>query len=113
MFKTNYEGLKKKSGYESSAIAIANLSAAQKKMHNKYDNTNYLKQLQGLHEFHETKAKSIHFRRNLLNRQKIANYQNEIDRIRGVLSQTNMNHITKEHLKKREDELKDMINNIS
>ena len=96
-----------------SSIAIANLSEAQKKMHKKYDNTIYLKQLKNFHEMHEAKAKSNHFRRNLLERSKVANYHNEIDRIRGVLSQTNMSHTTKEHLKKREDELKDMINNIS
>ena len=113
MFKANYEGLKKKSGYESSAIAIANLSAAQKKMHKKYDNTNYLKQLQGLHEFHETKGKSIHFRRNLLNRQKIANYHNELHRIKGVMSQTVLKGMTHAHLEKRAEQLNEMVKNIN
>ena len=113
MFKANYEGLKKKSGYESSAIAIANLSAAQKKMHKKYDNTNYLKQLQGLHEFHETKGKSVNFRRNLLNKQKIANYKNELDRIKGIMSQTVMRGITREHLDKRKEQLDEMVKNIN
>ena len=113
MFKASYDGLKKKSSYESSAIAIANLSAAQKKMHKKYDNTNYLKQLQGLHDFHETKGKSVNFRRNLLNRQKIANYKNELDRIKGVMSQTVLRGITHTHLEKRTEQLNEMVKNIN
>ena len=113
MFKANYDVLKKKSSYESSAISIANLSAAQKKMHKKYDNTNYLKQLQGLHEFHETKGKSVNFRRNLLNRQKIANYQNELHRITGIMSQTVMRGITHDHLAQRKEQLDEMVKNIN
>ena len=58
-----------------SSIAIAKLAEAQKKMHKKYDNTIYLKQLKNFHEMHEAKAKSIHFRRNLLERAKIENYK--------------------------------------
>ena len=96
-----------------SAIAIANLSEAQKKMHKKYDNTIYLKQLKHFHEMHEAKAKSIHFRRNLLERQKITNYKNELDRIKGVMSQTVLKGITHTHLEKRTEQLNEMIKNIN
>ena len=44
---------------------------------------------------HELKAKSIHFRRNLLERQRIANYTNEMDRVRGELSRTALHDETK------------------
>ena len=36
----------------------------------------YLKYLKDLNEARETKAKSIHFRRHLVERQKVTNYQN-------------------------------------
>ena len=99
--------------YTTSKIAVENLTEAQKKKYKHFDNNNYLKQLKNFHEMHEAKAKSINFRNKLLERQKIANYQNEVERIRGVMSQTNMNERTMEGMKKREEELKEMIKNIN
>ena len=51
-------------------------------------NLNYYKQLKDVLEAHETKAKSINFRRHALQRQKIANYQNEKERIMGETAHT-------------------------
>ena len=59
------------------------------------------------------KRKQRLFRRKLLERQKITNYKNELDRIKGVLSQTVLNGITHKHLKSREDDLNNMIKHIS
>ena len=47
----------------------------------------YLRQLKAIMEARETKAKSIHFRNNLIQREKVANYPNELDRMRGGLTQ--------------------------
>ena len=43
----------------------------------------------------------------------MANYQNEVQRLKGVMSQTNMNERTMEGMKKREQELKEMIKHIN
>ena len=66
----------------------------------------YLKREQQMLDAHETKAKSIEFRRNALERQKVANYQNEHDRITGALSQTILpRHISRASLAARQAEL--------
>jgi hypothetical protein len=70
----------------------------------KFNYDNMLKTL----EFRETKDKSIHFRRNLLEKQKVNNYIGEIERIRGDLSQTVLNHQTRDRLIERKTELKAM-----
>ena len=57
-------------------------------------------------DFREAKDKSIHFRRNLLEKQKVNNYVSEIERIRGDLSQTVLPGKTRQHLTDREKELK-------
>ena len=69
----------------------------------------YLKQIQKLHEFHETKAKSVNFRRNLLIKQKASNYKNELDRVNGEIAKSVMKGITHTQLTKRKDELGEMI----
>ena len=56
----------------------------QKKIANKL---NYYKQLQEKLDAKQTKASSIQMRKNWLERQRIANYQNEYDRIGGIISQ--------------------------
>ena len=99
--------------YTSTHAAIANLTAAQKKKYKKFDNTHYLKQLNHFHEMQEAREKSVAYRRHMLNRQKIANYRNEIDRIDGVLSQTVLKHASHQHLKNRKQELGEMIKNIN
>ena len=57
-------------------------------------------------ELREAKDKSIHFRRNLLEKQKVNNYVSEIERIRGDLSQTVLPGKTRQHLTDRVKELK-------
>ena len=57
-------------------------------------------------EKHALRTQSIHFKNNLLERQKVANYHNELDRVRGELSRTVLNDTTKMSLLAREKHLK-------
>ena len=97
----------------SSTTAVANLSASQKKKMKKYDNMHYLKQLKNFHEMQEMKVKNINYRNKMLERQKISNYKNELDRVVGLISQSVLKNITHEHLDKRKKELNAMIENIN
>jgi hypothetical protein len=72
----------------------------------------YLKHLKEMLEARETKAKSIHFRNKLLERQKVANYQNELDRLRGGLSQTELRGLTSGAFKSRIEKLQKMTEQI-
>lgn len=54
----------------------------------------YLKQLKAIMEARETKEKSLHFRNKILERQQVANYQNELDRMRGALTQQELKGLT-------------------
>ena len=76
-------------------------------------NLNYYKQLKDVLEAHETKAKSIHFRRHALQRQKIANYQNEKERIMGEIAHNDTIGLTSRFLKRRKDELERMSREIN
>ena len=109
---SNY-GLRKKGSYETSEIALQNLVASRNKMYKKYDNLQYLKQLKDEHKFREMKGKNINHRRKMLERQKIANYKNELDRVNGLISQSVLKTVTHDQLDKRKKELKDMIENIN
>jgi len=66
----------------------------------------YYKQLQKQIDAHQTKAASIQLRKQWLERQKLNNYTNEYDRIRGLIAQNIVKGTSVEHLKKRENELK-------
>ena len=98
---------------KSSNVAVANLTEAQKKKYFNLDNMNYFKQLKNFHEMQEVKAKNVAYRNRILQRQKISNYHNELDRVRGELSKTTLGGVTHNIIKKREDELKEMIKNIN
>ena len=77
-------------------------------MHYKSQLSHY-KHVQNLLDAHATKEKSIMFRKNILERQKISNYQNEYDRLRGVLSRTVLpDGMTKRRLKERQQALEKM-----
>lgn len=76
-------------------------------------NLNYYKQLKDILEAHETKAKSIHFRRHALQRQKIANYQNEKERIMGEIAHTEQIGLSSRLLKRRKEELERMAREIN
>ena len=97
----------------SSTVSVANLTASQKKKMKKYDNMHYLKQLKNFHEMQEMKVKNINYRNKMLERQKIANYKNELDRVNGLIGQSVLKSVTHDTLKKRRKELKDMIENIN
>ena len=64
----------------------------------------YYGQMRERMKAHQTKAESISLRKKWLDSQKRANYQNEYDRIRGLLSQSVVAHAPR--LKAREAELK-------
>ena len=78
----------------------------------KYKSLHYLRQLKAIMAARETKAKSIHFRNKLLERQKVANYQNELDRMKGVLTQAELKGLTAGAFKSRSEKLESMIKEI-
>ena len=65
----------------------------------------YYKDLKDKLEIHQTKVGLNSLRNQWLRDQKIANYQNEYDRIRGELSKSNLQGKTVEMLKKRKEML--------
>ncbi len=72
----------------------------------------YLRQLKAIMDARETKAKSIHLRIKLLERQKVAIYQNELDRMRGGLTQAELKGLTAGAFKSRLEKLESMITEI-
>ena len=64
-------------------------------------NLHYFELVKDQMEKHELKAKSIQFRKNLLERQRVANYTNELDRVRGLLSRTVLHGQTRAGLDQR------------
>ena len=100
--------------YKTSSIALANLSEARKKKYSHFDNTAYLERLYKEHKLRKLKDKNISYRNKMLERQKITNYKNELDRVNGLLSQSIMKgNLTNEHLEKRKEQLNEMIKNIN
>ena len=73
----------------------------------------YLNQLKDIHEAREAKTTSIHFRRNLLERQKVKIYQNELDRIRGQISHNEMRNLSSHALNKRTETLEKITKQIN
>ena len=69
----------------------------------------YLKQLKAIMEARETKEKSLHFRNKILERQQVANYQNELDRLTGALSQREIMGLTYGAFKGRIQKLQSVI----
>ena len=69
-------------------------------------NLHYFERIKDQMEKHEFRAKSIQFRRNLLERQRVANYTNELDRVRGELSRSVLPGETRRGLTKRAKQLK-------
>ena len=67
----------------------------------------YFAQVRKRLDAHHTKAESIALRKQWLDAQKRANYQNEYDRIRGILSQSVLPPGAK-RLEEREAELKNL-----
>ena len=65
----------------------------------------YFKQIKEMLEAHELKAKNVHFRTKLLQDRRKASYQNEYDRLRGVIAHTTVSEQTKAVIEKRKAEL--------
>ena len=61
----------------------------------------YFKMVKEMMERHEMKAKSINFRMKLLQDRRKAMYQNEYDRIKGIIAHTIVPQQTKEIIQKR------------
>ena len=61
----------------------------------------------------EMKVKNINYRNNMLEREKIANYKNELDRVNGLIGQSVLKGVTHNQLNKRKKELSSMIENIN
>ena len=62
---------------------------------------NYYKQQRNIIKAHQTKASLISLRKDWLDKQQKNNYQNEYDRIRGILNNSVLPGVTKEHIKER------------
>ena len=69
---------------------------------------NYYKRQRNIIKAHHTKASLISLRKDWLDRQTKNNYQNEYDRIRGVLTNSMLPGVTKDSLDKRVAKLKEM-----
>ena len=67
---------------------------------------NYYKRQRNIIKAHHTKASLISLRKDWLDRQTKTNYQNEYDRIRGILNDSVQPGVTKDSLNKRVDTLK-------
>jgi hypothetical protein len=65
----------------------------------------YYKRVQNDIDAHKTKASLVSLRKHWLERQKVHNYQNEYDRIRGILDQSVTGALTNDLLNKRKTEL--------
>lgn len=65
-----------------------------------------VQRLNGLIEARKARVSSVAFRKEILERQNIRNYQSEYDRIRAHLEDTAIPHTTREGLKSRKDHLK-------
>ena len=64
-------------------------------------NLSYYKQVHEELKARKTKSALIHLRKNWLEKQRVANYQNEYDRIRGILSNSVSGQLTKDRLNER------------
>ena len=68
----------------------------------------YWKRVKHMMELHETKEKSIHLRKKMLQAQIKTNYQNEFDRLRGALAHSVLSEQSMQTLKNRVDALEKM-----
>ena len=72
----------------------------------------YFKRVQSDIDSRKTKASLIMLRKQWLDKQKVNNYQNEYDRIRGILNTSVTGELTNDKLNKRKVELEKMGANI-
>ena len=69
---------------------------------------NYYKHQRNIIKAHQTKASLISLRKDWLDRQTKTNYQNEYDRIRGILNDSVLPGTNKLHIEKRVKDLEKM-----
>lgn len=69
---------------------------------------NYYKYQRNIIKAHQTKASLISLRKDWLDRQTKTNYQNEYDRIRGILNDSVLPGTSKIHIEKRVKDLEKM-----
>ena len=65
----------------------------------------YVKMVKEMMERHELKAKSINFRMKLLQDRRKSMYQNEYDRIKGIIAHTVIPQQTRDTIKKRMEQI--------
>ena len=65
----------------------------------------YFKMVKEMMERHELKAKNINFRMKLLQDRRKSMYQNEYDRIKGILAHTVVPQQTRDTIKKRMEQI--------
>ena len=68
----------------------------------------YWQRVKHLMEMHELKAKSIHFRKKLMEDRTKVNYQHEYDKIRGALAHTVVPIHSRRNLERRKGELESL-----
>ena len=78
------------------------------KMHQLMDRhgLHYAKNLKDTMEAHNTKAASITFRKQILDNQTEHNYQSELEKVKGILAQSNQPYQTIQRLQARKAQLK-------
>ena len=70
------------------------------------NNLAYYKRVHEEIKARKTRASLINLQKNWLEKQRVSNYQNEYDRIRGILANTKTGDLTKKALEKRSADLK-------
>ena len=69
------------------------------------NNLSYYKIIQDEIKARKSRSSLIHLRTGWANKQRVSNYQNEYDRIRGILDSTKTSDLTNEALNKRKEVL--------
>ena len=98
--------LRKRSNYNDSMKLLKQPKVYNDKLETAIKNRlNYFETLQKKLDAHQTKASSIEIRKKWLEKQKLNNYINEYERIRGMIAQNERKGVSVEHLKEKKKEL--------
>ena len=99
------DGLRQKKLYNDVVGLMTRPSDYQSFVDSYKNRPNYYKTAKYKLDMHNTRQKSILFRNQLLKDRKKSNYQNEYDRIRGIIAHTVIPEETKDRLEKRLKEI--------
>ena len=69
------------------------------------NNLSYYKLIHDEIKARKTRSSLMHLRKGWAEKQRVSNYQNEYDRIRGILDQTNTKYLTSDKLNERKAQL--------